>query len=133
MVANPVAITLNTVDTTAEIEFPSAISGTIYFADTIFDVPSDANIGVIRSYNPSDGVNNDVTSGLTMDWVRAANPVFNGTQLAAILYDDELWIYNPVGGTWTGCGTPGGREIESVYLPSLNSNNIFVYDIQPPV
>jgi hypothetical protein len=62
--------------------FPSGISGTIYFADGMPGANGDG-VAVIRSYNPADGLVDDVMTGFTQ--VNGMNPIFDGTQLSVVV------------------------------------------------
>ena len=62
--------------------FPSGISGTIYFADGMPGLNGDG-VAVIRSYNPADGLVDDVMTGFTQ--VNGMNPIFDGTQLSVVV------------------------------------------------
>lgn len=129
-----VATTLETETSSSIISFPSAVSGTIYFADR--NTATSEN--VIRSYTPST-LDDNVASGVVITTMLAMSPVFNKTQVAMIIESPtniygDLYTYNPTTKVWTNRGTPDTLEMSYSpsypvisSIPSLNSNNIFVY------
>ena len=107
------------------IQFPTGISGTIYFSDTDFDYISGA---VVRSYVPTT-ISNKVNT-VKFEAIYGMNPIFDGKKLSVIAWNVSLgatvvYIYDPFTDTWTHSNDNMDNYLPYTYSVSGDPKYVF--------